>query len=73
MDITTSPRSRGVGGVVQEKATMTDVRFPVGWDDERVRRVLEHYETQSDEEAIADDETASQGEALTPKRDDECD
>jgi hypothetical protein len=32
--------------------------FPEGWDEERVRRVLEHYETQSDEEALAEDEAA---------------
>ena len=28
------------------------------WDEERVRRVLEHYEKQSDEEAVAEDEAA---------------
>jgi hypothetical protein len=37
---------------------MTKVRYPVGWDAERVRRLLEHYETQSDEEAVAEDEAA---------------
>ena len=37
---------------------MNQVRYPAGWDAERVRRVLEHYETQSDEEAIAEDEAA---------------
>jgi hypothetical protein len=35
---------------------MNQVRYPAGWDAERVRRVLEHYETQSDEEAVAEDE-----------------
>ncbi len=34
------------------------MRFPPGWDEERVRRVLEHYEAQSDEEAVAEDEAA---------------
>ncbi len=33
-------------------------RFPPGWDEDRVRRVLEHYEGQSDEEALAEDEEA---------------
>ncbi|OGP83958.1 MAG: hypothetical protein A2Y95_02100 [Deltaproteobacteria bacterium RBG_13_65_10] len=33
-------------------------RFPAGWDENRVRRVLEHYETQTDEEAVAEDEAA---------------
>ncbi|MBM3821061.1 MAG: hypothetical protein FJW14_18885 [Acidimicrobiia bacterium] len=27
-------------------------QFPEGWNEERVRRVLEHYENQSDEEAV---------------------
>jgi hypothetical protein len=34
--------------------------FPPGWDDERVRRVLEHYEEQTDDEAVAEDEAAFQ-------------
>jgi len=33
-------------------------KFPPGWDEERVRRVLEHYEQQSDDEALAEDEAA---------------
>ena len=33
-------------------------KFPEGWDEERVRRVLEHYEQQSDEETVAEDEAA---------------
>lgn len=37
---------------------MNQVRYPAGWDAERVRRVLDHYETQSDEEAVAEDEAA---------------
>jgi hypothetical protein len=30
----------------------------LAWDAERVRRVLEHYEQQSEEEAVAEDEAA---------------
>ncbi len=37
---------------------MTRKNYPPGWDEERVRRVLEHYESQSDEEAVAEDEAA---------------
>ena len=37
---------------------MRPSKYPAGWDEERVRRVLEHYETQSDEEAVAEDEAA---------------
>lgn len=32
--------------------------FPPGWDAERVNRVLAHYEAQSEEEAVAEDEAA---------------
>jgi len=37
---------------------MRQAKYPTGWDEELVRRVLEHYETQSDEEAVAEDEAA---------------
>ncbi|MCA1586602.1 MAG: hypothetical protein LC791_18140 [Acidobacteria bacterium] len=33
-------------------------QYPSGWDEARVKRVLEHYEQQSDEEAVAEDEAA---------------
>ena len=32
--------------------------YPAGWDEVRVKRVLEHYECQSEEEAVAEDEAA---------------
>ena len=31
-------------------------KFPEGWNEARVRRVLDHYEAQSEEEAVAEDE-----------------
>jgi len=37
---------------------MTANRYPPGWDEDRVRRVLEHYERQTEEEAVAEDEAA---------------
>ena len=37
---------------------MTKSSFPTGWDEERVQRVLAHYETQSEAEAVAEDEAA---------------
>ena len=37
---------------------MRQSKYPAGWDEQRVRRVLEHYEAQSDEEAVAEDEAA---------------
>jgi hypothetical protein len=33
-------------------------RFPSGWDEARVQRVLDHYESQSQIEAVAEDEAA---------------
>ena len=35
---------------------MKQSKLPPGWDEQRVRRVLEHYESQSEEEAVAEDE-----------------
>ena len=35
---------------------MKQSRFPPGWDEERVQRVLAHYETQTETEAVAEDE-----------------
>lgn len=43
----------------------TTNRFPPGWDEERVRAVLEHYESQTEEEGVAEDEAAFEDEAHT--------
>lgn len=37
---------------------MKENKFPPGWDEERVRRVLAHYEEQTEDEAAAEDEAA---------------
>jgi len=37
-------------------------RFPPGWDEKRVREVLAHYEGQTEEEAVAEDEAAFEQE-----------
>jgi hypothetical protein len=37
---------------------MSAEKYPRGWNEARVRRVLEFYESQSDEEAAAEIETA---------------
>lgn len=39
--------------------------YPPGWDEQRVKRVLEHYESQSEAEAVAEDEAALEGGAGT--------
>ena len=44
---------------------ITHNQLPPGWDEERVRRVLAHYENQPDDEAVAEDELAFRGEART--------
>ncbi len=35
---------------------MKQSKFPPGWNEERVRRVLAYYEQQTEEEAVAEDE-----------------
>ncbi len=35
---------------------MRQRKFPKGWSQERVRKVLAHYEEQTEEEAVAEDE-----------------
>jgi type II secretory pathway component PulC len=37
---------------------MRQSKFPPGWDEERVRRVLADYEQQTEAEAVAEDEVA---------------
>jgi hypothetical protein len=37
---------------------MTENLFPHGWDEDRVKRVLDHYERQTEDEAVAEDEAA---------------
>jgi hypothetical protein len=44
---------------------VTRQNFPEGWNEEHVRRVLEDYESQSDEEAVAEDEAAYESTTYT--------
>jgi hypothetical protein len=37
---------------------MKQAKFPKGWDEKRVQRVIANYEAQSEEEAVAEDEAA---------------
>lgn len=39
--------------------------FPSGWDEERVRRVLHHYESLTEDEEVAEDEAAFEDSAST--------
>ena len=44
---------------------MSKQSFPPGWDEERVRAVLEHYESQTDDEQFAEIEAALEAESTT--------
>jgi hypothetical protein len=37
---------------------MNERKYPPGWDEKCVRNVLAHYEQQTEEEAVAEDEAA---------------
>ena len=41
---------------------MKQNKFPPGWDEERVQRVIDYYENQTEDEAVAEAETAPQNE-----------
>lgn len=44
---------------------MKQSKFPPGWDDKRVKEVLAHYESQTEEEAVAEDEAAFEAAGQT--------
>ena len=44
---------------------MKQSQFPPGWDEAKVRRVLEYYEAQTEDEAVAEDEAAFEDSAQT--------
>ena len=44
---------------------MTDQKYPPGWDRARVEKVVEHYESQSELEAVAEDEANLEAEDQT--------
>src|SRR5438105_15618429 len=40
-------------------------KLPSGWDEKRIRKVLTHYENQTEDEAVAEDEAAYEAEGQT--------
>ncbi len=44
---------------------MSQKRFPPGWDEERVRRLIERYESQTEDEAVAEDEATLEDASQT--------
>ena len=47
---------------------MTTEKYPRGWNEARVRRVLEYYESQSDEEVAAEIEAGSESTTMEVPR-----
>lgn len=47
---------------------MTTEKYPRGWNAARVQRVLEHYESQTDEEAAAEIEAGLDGTTMEVPR-----
>lgn len=46
---------------------MKQSKFLPGWDEKRVRKVLAHYAAQTEEEAVAEDETAFEDPTQTKR------
>ncbi len=44
---------------------MKQSKFPAGWDEARVKRVLAHYKAQTEAEAVAEDEAAFETRSQT--------
>jgi hypothetical protein len=54
-----APWAEGLkGAAAPTEEAMTDTKYPAGWNEQRVKRVLAHYEQQTDDEAVAEDEAA---------------
>jgi len=46
----------GVSQAQKEETSMSQNKFPDGWDADKVQRVLAHYGEQTEDEALAEDE-----------------
>jgi len=44
---------------------MKENKLPAGWEEKKVRRVLAHYEKQTEDEAVAEDESAFEDQTQT--------
>ena len=44
---------------------MKQNKFPPGWDEKRVQSVIDYYENQTEDEAVAEDEEAFRQEFIT--------
>jgi len=46
----------GISQAQKEEATVSQNKFPAGWDEEKARRVLAHCEQQTEADALVEDE-----------------
>ncbi|MGH9719669.1 MAG: hypothetical protein ACRD8O_05615 [Bryobacteraceae bacterium] len=46
----------GISQASKEEPAMRQSKFPAGWDEEKVRRVLAYHEEQTEEDAVVEDE-----------------
>ncbi|HKM53972.1 MAG TPA: hypothetical protein VJY33_11225 [Isosphaeraceae bacterium] len=44
---------------------MNEKKFPPGWDAQRVKELIEHYENQNEDEEFADIEAAHEAKDIT--------
>ncbi|RKU22253.1 hypothetical protein C6499_20130 [Candidatus Poribacteria bacterium] len=44
---------------------MTQNKYPPGWNEERVQSVIDYYENQTEDEAVAEAEAGFQNESVT--------
>ncbi len=47
------------------KRSPSKQKFPHGWDEKRVEKVLAHYENQTEDEAVSEDEAAYEAQGQT--------
>ncbi len=52
-------------GVTMEETAMSDQKFPPCWDEARIREVIEHYDSQDEDERAAEIEAAWEAEGMT--------
>jgi len=56
--------SKSINSNRPKKAAKTKQRFPSGWNEQRVRQVIAHYENQTEEELAAEIKTIASGHTL---------
>ncbi len=65
MDLADRQGQEGVSPATTEETAMSDQIFPPGWDEARIREVIEHYDSQDEDERAAEIEAAWETEGMT--------